>query len=932
MDQINQVTRMRRLLAVSILNLFACLTGVAAQELVTNGSFEQMVHNFPAGWSRTEDENNRAAATWSIDEGPDSAHALKIERTLDPAPASRVTGAIHVEAFQRGIALYARQKYTLTFQAKALGTANESLQVRIDDVEASGPPPLAATVSPTSEWRKYRLEFMTTADVLPENFKLTFTFASKGTLWLDDVSLAGGDSASRAETAVPKFQPRLPALGSKNLVPNGSFECGADGWLSLGKPLRFGGNIAGLYGSVEAGPASDGTQSYRLTLGAGSTPQSYFDCWPPEQLAQSRLLTANRGWIEVEKGRPYTLSADMRSDRPGITGVLQFNFNGDARKNVQPMTKEVVLTENWQRYSYTVVAPDDGVFVAVGPDVSKISPSTPVTFRADAVQLEAGETATPFEANEPVTLGFNSGRYGNVYSAGAPVVINVSGSNVSAAPVNVMVSVRLTDYWDRPLPALNISLTVPAHGRINQPVPLQLSAGFFRVRFSWVAGGRGHSRTLPLAVIEPYAHADSPFGLNHGPTTAEACRQIKLAGITWVRDWSVNWEWAEPEPGKLSFATIDPHIARLQDAGMNILSLLPSNPSTAWASEAPASVPNRLWYRLAYAPREPKLLFDFVAKAAAHYKSSVGYWEFLNEPLWVPDFCLPKKGNYTVGTYLSLLKGASAAIRSANPGAKVIGGIAIQSEIPFGDEFIKAGGLAYVDILNLHPYAGVRAPETFVPDMERIHRAMKESGTTKPIWATEAGYYGLDEFPSLPWSAAPEDFAGNRLLMSEQQCGDYLVRFSTIMLAHGVEKIFWHEPVTGDANDARRDVENVFIGPDAMPRKTYVASSAMARMLGPKPVFSTPWVIPEEGERHATTTVRGYAFAGDNQAVLIAWDAGPASGKNWGLKLPSAAAAADICGAPLAGKVVRLSGSPIYITSRTLTAQQLAQQCGLVAQ
>jgi hypothetical protein len=169
---------------------------------------------------------------------------------------------------------------------------------------------------------------------------------------------------------------------------------------------------------------------------------------------------------------------------------------------------------------------------------------------------------------------------------------------------------------------------------------------------------------MQLAVIEPYPHADSPFGLNHGPTTLEACRQIKLAGVTWVRDWAVNWEWAEPQPGTLSFAPIDPHIERLHAAGMNILSLLPSNPSTSWASEAPDSVPNRAWYRLAYAPKDPQLLFDFVGKAAAHYKGSVAYWEFLNEPLWVPDFCLPKQGGYTIETYIALLEGAAAAIRS----------------------------------------------------------------------------------------------------------------------------------------------------------------------------------------------------------------------------------------------------------------------------
>ena len=436
---------------------------------------------------------------------------------------------------------------------------------------------------------------------------------------------------------------------------------------------------------------------------------------------------------------------------------------------------------------------------------------------------------------------------------------------------------------------------------------------------------------MQLAVIEPYPHTDSPFGLNHGPTTLEACRQIKQAGVTWVRDWAVNWEWAEPQPGTLSFAPIDPHIERLHAAGMNILSLLPSNPSTSWASEAPDSVPNRDWYRLAYAPKDPKLLFDFVGKAAAHYKGSVAHWEFLNEPLWVPDFCLPKQGGYTIETYISLLKGAAAAIRSADPGAKIIGGLAIQSEIVLGDEFIKAGGLDSVDIFNLHPYAGTRIPETFIADMERIRRVMDEYGVRKPIWATEAAYYGIDEYPYLPWQPPVNHFAANRLLENEQQAGDYIVRFSTIMLAYGVEKIFWHEPVVDDANMGITDIENLFIGPGGLPRKPYVAVAALANVLGPTPVPGGRWQTPEEVSGRSTGNVYGYTFDCGGHSVLIAWATGTEEAEAWALTMPAHASARNIAGAPLEERTVALSESPVFITSETHTAEDLARQCGLVS-
>jgi hypothetical protein len=432
---------------------------------------------------------------------------------------------------------------------------------------------------------------------------------------------------------------------------------------------------------------------------------------------------------------------------------------------------------------------------------------------------------------------------------------------------------------------------------------------------------------MQLAVIDPYPHDDSPFGLNHGPTSVEACRQIKQAGVTWVRDWAVNWECAEPQPGEISFAQIDPHIERLHAAGMNVLSLLPSQPSTSWASEAPDSVSNQSWYRQAYAPKDLKLLFDFIAKAAAHFKGSVAYWEFLNEPLWVPDFCLPRKGGYTIDTYIALLKGAAAAIRSANPGAKILGGLAIQPEIVFGDEFIKAGGLDYVDIFNLHPYPNKRVPETFIPNMERIRRLMDEYSVRKTIWATETSYWGVDEFPYLPWQPPADDWVAARLLKSAQQTSDYLVRFSTILLAYGVEKIFWHAPVTGDVNNARGDMGNVFIGQGGIPRKTYVAVSTLANALGPTPVYGGKWQVPREVSGRSTGNVYGYTFACGDHSLLVAWATSTDGAETWTLTVPAQVSVRNIAGAPLDGRKVALSESPVFITSRTCTAGVLLRRC-----
>ncbi|MBP8255926.1 MAG: beta-galactosidase [Opitutaceae bacterium] len=797
------------------------------------------------------------------------------------------------------------------------------MTAEIRDKSQPDPPAVRITVSVNDEWQDFSEEFVPAVDIAGIHSSLQFILAASGTLLLDQVRLIGG--GSRPERNMPKPQPRLPPATVRNLIPNGSFECGADGWLSLGKALSFGGNIAGLYGEVVTGGASEGARSFRLKLGPGLTPESYFDCWPPQHAVHHRLLTVNRGWIDVQRDRSYTLSAYMRSDRPGTKGVLQFNFSGDARNGVQTLSKEVQLTTAWARYSYTVVAPEDSVFVGVGPDVSE-SPETNVTFWTDALQLEVGTTATPY-VGEPVEVGFSTGRYGNVFTANEPFAIDVSARNSTAAALALEIRAALTDYWDRPMPEKSVILEISAGTDAATTIPLDLPPGFYRARFSWAESGQEGSRQMRLAVIEPYRHQNSPFGLNHGPTTQKACRMFTRAGVTWIRDWSVNWEWAEPRPGERSFAAIDGHIGRLRDAGMNILSLLPSNPSTDWASEAPDTVPSTLWYRLAYAPKVPARLFDFVSAAAAHYRQ-VGYWEFLNEPLWVPDFCLPKKGGYTVADYITLLKGASAAIRHANPQAKVIGGLGIQAEMPLGDEFIKEGGLDHVDILNLHPYAGTRRPESFIPDLLRIRGVMDKYATRKTIWATETAYYGVDEFPFLPWQPPTNHFAANRLLVNERQSADFLVRFATILLAHGVEKIFWHEPVTGNANEGLRDIENLFIAPGGLPRKSYAAIAGLANALGPAPTFSGHWLVAAKVANKSTQNVHGYAFSSGDASVLVAWDemeVGQAA--NWTLVVPEGCSARNIAGAPLAGSRIALSGSPVYVVSATLTPGELARLC-----
>jgi hypothetical protein len=508
-----------------------------------------------------------------------------------------------------------------------------------------------------------------------------------------------------------------------------------------------------------------------------------------------------------------------------------------------------------------------------------------------------------------------------VYHESDSVTFEVSGDNRSAGDVSVALTLEMEDYFGVKLPPGAFAVDIPAGGQVTVPwvVPVP-GKGHYRANVTWTANGLAKRRTFVFAVIAPYTHDDSPFGINHPATTDAQLKLLSKAGIRWVRNWAINWEWVEPMRGQVAWDEQDAMAKYLCDAGVKTLSVIP-NPSTNWASTAPSSVEQKMWYKMAYAPAEPELLFDFIGKAVARYRPTCTYWEFLNEALWVPDFCLPQSQGYTIADYMKLLKGAYAAIKAANPDARVIGGLATEPESRLGDDFIAQGGLKYCDIFNLHPYGRKMAPEEFIQYMERTQKAMESSGDRKPIWATETAFYGVDDKPWTPWVVPPEHFSAGLLCASERTAADYIVRHAIIMLAHGVDKIFYHEPIEGPVNNGTMDIENTFLSPDAVPRKSYVAIAALANTLGPSSRYAGTLKAEVKG-------VYGYAFRCGQRAVLAIWAPQDDSGsKTCGIAASQGIEAFDAMGNKVGAESIGLTESPVYVQSGSLTPEALIAAC-----
>lgn len=636
-------------------------------------------------------------------------------------------------------------------------------------------------------------------------------------------------------------------------MPNSSFECGRDGWSSIGQVTGWGGDLSSLYGLIQKENAYDGSYCFKIELGEGKTPVTHFAIYPSAKIIQKAPLVGNIGWLRVEKGASYTFSAYMRADRDNVPAKLVLWLGTDQREWAQPdkRYKDVILTKNWKRYSFTLTVEEPDVFISLGPDLTAY-PGDCATVWIDAVQLEKGNEATEYIYREDVGIGFDSEKFGDVFSYPEPVNFKLFADNRTSKQAKIRFKVELTDYFDNRIPEIIKELTIPANSLLDNKLEMGISKlGHYRGTISWEINNIKYEKKLKFAYSQQYKFNDSPFAINHAPTTEELCRTLKKIGITWARDWSIDWNQLEPVEGKLSFEKSDYQIDRVLDAGMNIMALLPPFPSAVWASSAPENIDELMglvnypkeWHRTGFAPKDTDKLLAFIDKAVNRYKDRINCWEFLNEPIHT-IYALPGEHKkirppYVPADYVNLLREAYETMKQADPDCTVIGGLQ-QAPGYRIDEFIQAGGLDYLDVYSIHPYGAFlgpkAAPEGFISKMDTLLSAMDSSKAgRKPIWATECGYYAEDDKPWLPWVPPKGHSSANSQLDSEKICADYLIRFSAIMLAHGVEKIFYHQGAEGQLNNGSMDLENPLLSPLARPTKFYATQSAMANILGPNP-------------------------------------------------------------------------------------------------
>ena len=265
------------------------------------------------------------------------------------------------------------------------------------------------------------------------------------------------------------------------------------------------------------------------------------------------------------------------------------------------------------------------------------------------------------------------------------------------------------------------------------------------------------SRALLLAAISSalltsrpaVAGALSPYGVNvHAPEGTEQTviyGAAQEAGIGWVRiDFS--WSQSEPSRGVFDWRVSDTVVAGAVARGFKVYATVGGTP--AWATDGD---PDR------GVPRSVADWTDFVTRAAARYRETVGVWSIWNEPNRPEGFA------GTRAEYIDLLLiPAADAIHRASPGALVAGPETAHTTSSNSNwyrwlqETIQRAG-DRIDLVSHHVYdqgddSGVtrklNASTTFGgnPDLwdvvnPSVREVLQRTGWFgRPFWLTETGW------------------------------------------------------------------------------------------------------------------------------------------------------------------------------------------------
>lgn len=327
--------------------------------LVKNGLFESIKDGKIAEWDMAGDKG--VVQELSVDIGRNSGKCAK----LSCKSFSRVSAASHAMLLhEEKTQLKKNTWYSFQCWVRSEAIRSGSITIDIVDKKTWRPGGLYIETPVTNHWDKIQ-KFFQVDENLDEGYLLKFAFFETGTLWVDDIQLV------EVNQPILQYTQTVQDTNSRNLLPNSSFECGTDGWSSVGQDTGWGGHLSSLYGQIQQSEAWHGTSCLKIQVAPGQVPVTYKDYPSATICRQTSPLASNIGWIKINKNQDYALSVYMRSDNPEAKGKLVFRYSDPGTIGFLEHSKTFSLTSEWHRYSFTDRAAKGYVHVAFGPDCNE---------------------------------------------------------------------------------------------------------------------------------------------------------------------------------------------------------------------------------------------------------------------------------------------------------------------------------------------------------------------------------------------------------------------------------------------------------------------------------------------------------------------------------------------------------------------------------
>jgi hypothetical protein len=549
--------------------------------------------------------------------------------------------------------------------------------------------------------------------------------------WGEDsfkIGMEARDGAVKYRLHFWKADSPAPAYAKGNLLRDGaSFETGADGV----RPFAcYSWNEKmvepGITPAFDDTTAADGKVSLRLTAedpAGKSSPHGF------------AFVGAVFNRVALQRDRKYTVSAWMKTDTPGLKGVL---YCGETTWSGGDWGAFPVSAE-WKRYHFTFFTNDfkkTGYYLTwAGIDQGCKAGSLWI----DAVQLEEGDLSD-FKPAAEAEFGVQADKSDKLFEEGAPCGATLRVRNNGDASLAGEVKYVVKDYWENEVRSGSVAVSVPPRDGAAYAVDLgKLPCGYYR---GWFTMPGGEMKEIIFGVYKPQPLTtlpdDWPLACHNDPAPL-----VRKLGFGSVRAFEV-FEMSDiaPEKGRFDFSRSDRMVAEAEKCGLSIMPILgtfewpsyrrdPPVPPYAQLKAGPSAVSPDL--RMAWPTIEAWK--EYVRALTSHYRGRITYWEVLNEP----------NLSMTAQEYAPYLQAAYEAAKEGNPDCRVVGLCGACDLSSFVGPVFKLGGTNSFDVLSVHLYDPTPPEETHGSGSDRIleelRKAMKETyGKEARVWDTEKSY------------------------------------------------------------------------------------------------------------------------------------------------------------------------------------------------